>query len=57
MRGTGLTAVVVGSRLGAAAEPAKPVLHAAVTVDAAKRFQRIDGFGVNVTPAQWREGP
>ncbi len=47
MRGTGLTAVVVGSRLGAAAEPAKPVLHAAVTVDAAKRFQRIDGFGVS----------
>jgi hypothetical protein len=27
-----------------------------VTVEAAKRFQRIDGFGVNVTPAQWREG-
>ena len=55
MRLAGLTAVVAGL-LGAAAEPAEPVLHAAVTVEAGKQFQRIDGFGVNVTPAQWREG-
>ena len=29
---------------------AEPALRAAVTIDGAKRFQRIDGFGVNVTP-------
>jgi hypothetical protein len=27
-----------------------------VTVDGARRHQRIGGFGVNVTPAQWRGG-
>lgn len=28
----------------------------AVIVDGNQRFQQIDGFGVNVTPAQWRGG-
>jgi O-glycosyl hydrolase len=28
----------------------------AVTVDARKTYQAVDGFGVNVTPAQWRDG-
>jgi hypothetical protein len=27
-----------------------------VTIDAGKTFQTVDGFGVNITPAQWREG-
>ena len=27
-----------------------------MTIDGSRRFQRIDGFGVNVTPAQWRGG-
>lgn len=27
-----------------------------VVLDAGKKFQTIDGFGVNITPAQWREG-
>ena len=35
---------------------AGPVLRVAVGIEAAKRLQRIDGFGVNVTPAQWRGG-
>jgi hypothetical protein len=52
----GITAVVVASVLSGRAEAARPVLRTAVTVDAAKRFQAIDGFGVNVTPAQWRDG-
>ncbi len=56
MRLAGITAVVVASTLGGAAEPAAPVLRTSVTVEAAKRFQRIDGFGVNITPAQWRGG-
>jgi hypothetical protein len=36
--------------------PAVPAAPKAVLVDGARRFQRIDGFGVNVTPAQWRGG-
>ncbi len=56
MRFAGITAAVVASILGVPAEPAEPVLRAAVTVEAAKKLQRIDGFGVNVTPAQWRGG-
>jgi hypothetical protein len=27
-----------------------------VTLDASRTFQPIDGFGVNITPAQWRNG-
>lgn len=27
-----------------------------VTVDGGKTFQTVDGFGVNITPAQWRGG-
>jgi hypothetical protein len=34
----------------------EPALRLPVTVDGATRFQEIDGFGVNVTPAQWRGG-
>jgi hypothetical protein len=34
----------------------EPVLRLPVTVDGATRFQEMDGFGVNVTPAQWRDG-
>jgi hypothetical protein len=34
----------------------EPALRAVDTIDGVKRFQRIDGFGVNVTPAQWRGG-
>lgn len=37
-----------------AAAPGRP--RVSFTVDAAKPRQRIDGFGVNVTPAQWRGG-
>jgi len=39
-----------------AAPAAEPALRAAVTIEGAKRLQRMDGFGVNVTPAQWRGG-
>jgi hypothetical protein len=35
---------------------ASPVLRTAITLEARKPLQRIDGFGVNVTPAQWRGG-
>jgi len=49
----GLVAARAAVALPAAAEP---VLRVAVTIDAAKRFQPIDGFGVNLTPAQWRGG-
>jgi len=31
-------------------------LRLRITLDASKPLQRIDGFGVNVTPAQWRGG-
>jgi hypothetical protein len=48
--------VAVASAIALPAPAAEPALHVAVTIDAAKRFQRIDGFGVNVTPAQWRGG-
>ena len=27
-----------------------------ITIDADQKFQTIDGFGVNITPAQWRNG-
>ena len=46
----------VASAVASKAPAAEPALRAAITIDAATRFQRIDGFGVNVTPAQWRGG-
>lgn len=55
-------AVTTGAAGGraAAAETSKAengsVLRKAITLDATKRLQRIDGFGVNLTPAQWRGG-
>jgi hypothetical protein len=52
----GVMALIGASILSASAVPAEPVLRARVAVEAGKRFQRIDGFGVNVTPAQWRDG-
>ena len=33
----------------------KPVVKK-LTLDATRQYQRIDGFGVNITPAQWRNG-
>ena len=44
------------SAVASKAPAAEPALRAAITIDAATRFQRIDGFGVNLTPAQWRGG-
>jgi len=46
----------VASAVASKAPAAEPALRAAVTIDVATRFQRIDGFGVNLTPAQWRGG-
>lgn len=51
-----LTLVVVASAGVLPGIAADPALRVAVTVAGAKRHQRIDGFGVNVTPAQWRGG-
>jgi hypothetical protein len=48
--------VVAVFAMGVPAPAAEPVLRAAVTIDGARRYQRIDGFGVNLTPAQWRGG-
>ncbi len=31
-----------------------PTINKKLTINAAQRFQTIDGFGVNITPAQWR---
>ena len=33
-----------------------PSIKKTLTLFATHRFQRIDGFGVNVTPAQWNDG-
>jgi len=56
MRSTHLRSLFVflfafaGFRSGWSQEPKK------LTLDAAETFQTIDGFGVNITPAQWRNG-
>ena len=49
-------AVALGLLAVPRAFAAEPLLRAEVSVDAQRRFQVIDGFGVNVAPAQWREG-
>ncbi len=33
-----------------------PTVAKKITLNANKKFQTIDGFGVNITPAQWRNG-
>ena len=38
------------------AAPDEVPLSLEIHVDAEKRHQRMDGFGVNITPTQWREG-
>ena len=38
-----------------AAASAQPIVKP-ITLDATTRYQTIDGFGVNFTPAQWRDG-
>ena len=61
-RSSGRSALFVAGLFAAAsavaseAPAAEPALRASITIDAATRIQRIDGFGVNVTPAQWRGG-
>ncbi len=48
-----LVAIAVVS-IPAAEQP--PPIRLAASVEGAQRLQRIDGFGVNVTPSQWRGG-
>jgi hypothetical protein len=48
--------VTACAAVGSPALAGEPALRAVVTIDGMKRLQRIDGFGVNVTPAQWRGG-
>ena len=49
---------VMGLSLGISspASPDEVPLSLEVRVDAGQRHQRMEGFGVNVTPAQWRDG-
>jgi hypothetical protein len=56
LRSARALALLAGLAATAAPAAAAEAVRVLATVDAGTRLQGIDGFGVNVTPAQWRGG-
>ena len=50
-----LTILIAGSLTGCTPRPGNHITKQ-INVNLSKSLLKVDGFGVNITPAQWREG-